>query len=127
MALVDGLWLASAAMRLTAARASLVLRPGRALTRKPSRQRMSFWLRATPLQLARAVQRASRHLPFRPTCLEQALALDRLLGSAGLERTLVIGVRRVGNALDAHAWIERDGHALIGAPPPGRYTALLSR
>lgn len=127
IALFDALPLAVAAWRLTAARASFSLRPGPALPPGTGRRGAFFWLRATPQQLVRGVERASRHLPFRPTCLERALVLDRLLGSAGLERTLVIGVRRNGAALEAHAWIERDGRALIGAPPPGRYAVLLRR
>jgi hypothetical protein len=126
-ALFDALALATAAWRLIETRASLALRPGPALAPRMVRRGAFFWLQATPPQLARAVERASRHLPYRPTCLERALVLDRLLGSAALERTLVIGVRRNGDALEAHAWIERDGHALIGAPQPGRYAVLLNR
>ena len=51
---------------------------------------------------------ARRHLlPVR--CLPQALCLRRLLAGAGIHADLRIGVRREGEALGAHAWVEVAG------------------
>jgi hypothetical protein len=62
---------------------------------------------------------------FRPlrlwptTCLYRALGSYALLRAAGQEVRFVIGVRTEGEALLAHAWLERDGQAIVGAPGPG--------
>lgn len=117
-------WTLKAAFRLLVARAMLSFRPGAALApgrRLPHGDRLA---RDTAAHLARAVQRAARRLPFRPTCLEQALALEHLLRSAGLQASVVLGVRRVGATLDAHAWLEHGGQALLGGPPADLYTSL---
>jgi hypothetical protein len=62
---------------------------------------------------------------FRPlrlwptTCLYRALGSYALLRAAGQEVRFVIGVRKEGETLLAHAWLERDGQAIVGAPGPG--------
>ena len=121
----EAFWLVLAAYRLTVARLRLTLRPGTALARHPVTSALAGGAHSAD-DIARALDRAVRHLPFAPTCLEKALALRQLLDHAGLPSTLVIGVRRTGATLDAHAWIERDGRALAGAPAAGHYTRLLS-
>jgi hypothetical protein len=113
-----------AAWWLLAARACLVFWPGRALAWRTGTVRPEKAPGETAEQLALAVQRTARRLPFRPTCLEQALALERLLHAAGLDAAVVLGVRRVGRALDAHAWIEHQGQILLGATPAGLYSPL---
>jgi hypothetical protein len=50
------------------------------------------------------------------TCLRQALLLHWLLRRRGLQPELRIGVRKQGEALDAHAWMELDGHPLQSSP-----------
>ena len=117
-------WTLKAAFRLLAARAMLSLRPGAALAPGRRMPHADGLARDTAAELARAVQRAARHLPVRPTCLEQALALEHLLRSAGLQASVVLGVRRVGAKLDAHAWLEHGGRAVLGGPPAGLYTPL---
>lgn len=58
-------------------------------------------------RLSRAVQVVARHGPFHHGCLVRALALQRLLARHGLEGSTVrVGVRREGEALTAHAWVE---------------------
>lgn len=121
---MTGLRTLRAALWLLAARAWLVLTPRRALAWRrpvphPSRTDLE-----TAAQFALAVQRAARHLPFRPTCLEQALALERLLRSEGLDAAVVVGVRRARATLDAHAWLEHQGRTLLGATPGRRYETL---
>ena len=64
-----------------------------------------FAPRAT--ELARAVDRASRYGPSRPSCLVRALALQHLLRAEGIPDGRVrIGVRRdASGGVGAHAWV----------------------
>ena len=61
---------------------------------------------------------------FRPlhlwptTCLYRALGSYALLRAAGQEVRFVIGVRKANGELQAHAWLERDGQTIVGAPGP---------
>lgn len=52
---------------------------------------------------------AARHLPVRANCLAKSLLLSRHMSKRDLPYELVIGVRLIGHALSAHAWIEFDG------------------
>lgn len=67
---------------------------------------------------------------FRPlrlwptTCLYRALGSYALLRAAGQEVRFVIGVRKEGEELLAHAWLERDGVTIVGAPGPGQEYAV---
>lgn len=83
---------------------------------------------ATIRRMAWAVHAVCRRFfPDRP-CLTQALALRFLLARRGMASDLRIGVARSGDAVAAHAWLERDGHVLIGgADAPQRYQALTGR
>ena len=58
---------------------------------------------------------AARHHLYPMRCVPRALTLRWLLGRHGLPAELKIGVLRQGDALTAHAWVERDGRA-IGEP-----------
>jgi hypothetical protein len=80
----------------------------------------------TARDLAISVERVARRLPFRPTCLEKALVLERLLAAAGLDASVIIGVRRANNTLDAHAWLEHNGQPLIGGSVASDYVRLLA-
>jgi len=48
-------------------------------------------------------------------CLRRALTLQWLLGRKGIATTLEIGVRKEGQDLRSHAWLEHDGR-LVGEP-----------
>ena len=61
-----------------------------------------------------AVESVSRRIP-RATCLTQAIAAMLLLRWSGLEAQLCLGVApSADGSLRAHAWLERDGRALLG-------------
>lgn len=60
--------------------------------------------------------RAARITPTRAVCLQQSLVLYRWLRRRGEPCELCIGVRKVGSALAAHAWVEYDGQVLNDAP-----------
>jgi hypothetical protein len=70
-------------------------------------------------------ERLFQPLRFWPTtCLYRALGSYALLRAAGQEVRFVIGVRKEGETLLAHAWLERDGQAIVGAPGPGQQYAV---
>ncbi|HRV95312.1 MAG TPA: lasso peptide biosynthesis B2 protein, partial [Anaerolineae bacterium] len=63
-------------------------------------------------RLAYLVGAAAAHGPYRATCLPQALAVWWLLRRRGLTGEVRIGVRKVANNFEAHAWVEHQGIAL---------------
>jgi hypothetical protein len=79
----------------------------------------------TPEQVALALERTRRFVPFGATCLVQALAGRVLLERSGRPATLTIGVRRdQHDRLEAHAWLECGGTILIGASERDGYAPL---
>jgi hypothetical protein len=83
--------------------------------------------RAVLRRAARCVDVAARHHLWPMTCLRRALVLQRLLAERGLQTTLRFGVRREGERLAAHAWLE--GHGLPLAEAEGiaeRYAPLVA-
>ena len=64
-----------------------------------------------------AVRAASRVVPGRDTCLVRAVAAGAVLARHGHAASIRIGVERHGRAgLDAHAWVEHDGRAVLDGP-----------
>ncbi len=79
-----------------------------------------------PEPIVRAVQRAT-HLHIMPMlCLPQSLAIARMLARRGQPCELLIGARPGQGTLDAHAWVELNGHP-INSPPntPQTHPVLL--
>jgi hypothetical protein len=88
----------------------------------PTRERHRV---AEPPDVIRAVEAASRALPWVGTCLTEALAAHVLMGRRGQKSDLRIGVTRKANGkFDAHAWLEQDGVILIGAAGHAGYTPM---
>lgn len=75
-----------------------------------------------PRRVARLVQAVSALCGMR--CLTQSLILFRILRRRGLAAELRIGVRRVGDDLNAHAWVAYDGQVLLGGEIADEYKAL---
>lgn len=63
----------------------------------------------------RAVRAAKSHGIGNPSCLEQSLALWWLLGREGISSELRIGVRKLGEKFEAHAWVQCQG-LVLGEP-----------
>jgi hypothetical protein len=61
---------------------------------------------------------AARLRPM-PRCLSQAIAGYELLRERGVDVRCVIGGRRGGPGLEAHAWLEAEGRVLLGGPVDG--------
>lgn len=70
-----------------------------------------------------AVAGAARRLPWRPTCLRQALAARRMLVRRGIEARVHVGVTDA-RAGEAHAWVTVGGHAVVGRPGVERFVPL---
>jgi transglutaminase superfamily protein len=74
---------------------------------------------ADPAQLCEArrvsfaVMRATRWLPWHPTCLRQAIATQRMLRRRRIASRLELGVNRT-TAGEAHAWVTVQGEPVIG-------------
>ncbi len=67
---------------------------------------------------------ASRYSLVQPSCLHEALTLSWLMSRQGLPSTLRIGVMRSKGDFAAHAWVEQDGHVILGATQTETYTPL---
>jgi hypothetical protein len=65
-----------------------------------------------PARIILLVEVASRFIPG-ARCLARAMAAQLLLARAGYFTDMRIGVRKDGNTLDAHAWLEYDGVPLF--------------
>jgi hypothetical protein len=61
---------------------------------------------------AHMVNAADRHGFVHPSCLAKSMTLWWLLGRQGIHSRLRIGIRKVNDEFEAHAWVERDGAAL---------------
>ena len=62
-----------------------------------------------------AVVQANRAVPGRGACLPEALAAHVLLSRSGFDPQMQMGGRRGEDGqLKAHAWIEEEGHIVVG-------------
>jgi hypothetical protein len=61
------------------------------------------------------VTRVARMLPWRPTCLRQALAVRWMLRRRGIASECHLGVFTVA-PFAAHAWVTVDGAVVVGGP-----------
>jgi hypothetical protein len=79
--------------------------------------------RAEAERVGRAVARVARRLPWHPSCLRQALAVQRMLRRRGIAGLLHLGVTGVGESA-AHAWVTVDGHPVVGHHGLDRFVPL---
>lgn len=70
------------------------------------------FVKARAALTAHMVNAADRHGLAHPTCLAKSLTLWWLLGRQGIASHLRIGIRKIEEKFEAHAWVERDGIAL---------------
>lgn len=70
--------------------------------------------RVTPTDIVRVITAVASRIP-RATCLTQALSAWLLLRWFGCSAQVCLGVgHNADGTLRAHAWLERDGRAVIG-------------
>ena len=63
-------------------------------------------------QVSEQVSRAARNNLYPMSCLRRSLVLQRILRGQGVAAELRIGVRKEGERLEAHAWVEVEGKAV---------------
>ena len=73
---------------------------------------VSMSAQASAERLGQLIGIASRRGLYRATCLRRSLALWWLLRRRGLPAELRIGVARVEEQVQAHAWVELAGHVI---------------
>lgn len=68
----------------------------------------------------RALKGVARRVPWRANCLPQAIALLLLSGEQASRHRIVLGTGRLdrkavpAEGMRAHAWVEQDGHIVLG-------------
>lgn len=109
--------------------------PARAYLRRRNQHRLSYAIAEDSLERARAVgkvvEAVARHLPFQTRCLQQALAVQRMLRRRRLPGTLCLGVStrredRVApkRGLAAHAWVCVGERIVCGGVQVDRYAVV---
>lgn len=74
--------------------------------------------RPTPATIARAVDRARRHVPGQYRCLPVAYSAHLLLHRHGHGSRVHVGVAHDSQGkVEAHAWVECEGRVLVGDLP----------
>ena len=122
-----------AALQLTRASLDLRLRPNRRtvallgsvhVQHQPDTPVSALKLREAQ-QVGGTVTRVARLLPWHPTCLRQALAVQRMLRRRNIPCRLRLGVTHpsIGTA---HAWVTVADHPVVGRSGIERVTPLAS-
>jgi hypothetical protein len=75
--------------------------------------------------VAAAIQRASRHTPWRSNCLAQAIAGKWMLRRRHVSTRLCFGVGKdARRRFDAHAWLQVGSTTILGGHAAGRYAIV---
>ncbi|HEY9382427.1 MAG TPA: lasso peptide biosynthesis B2 protein [Gemmatimonadales bacterium] len=80
---------------------------------------------STALRIRWAVETASRHLPWKPVCLPQAVAAQWMLRRRGIASTLYLGVNPAAS-FDAHAWVRAGTVIVTGGPREDGFAVVSS-
>jgi len=83
--------------------------------------------RAQAAEVGWAISTAAGHVPWKSTCLAQALAAAAMLGRLGIPTTMYMGVANdavVGDGLSAHAWLRCGDVVLTGGAERARFTTI---
>ncbi len=94
-------------------------RSGHGETSRPVAEVLGDWVRAVDV--------AARHHLYPMRCVPRSLALRAFLAEEGIATELRIGVRKEGERLAAHAWIEHRGTPIGESPTVGKRFAPLAR
>jgi hypothetical protein len=73
--------------------------------------------------IGRTVAATANRLPWHPTCLRQALAVQRMLRRRGIPSQLHLGITSANDAA-AHAWVTVDGQPVVGGRGLERFVPL---
>lgn len=71
-------------------------------------------------RVAFAIPRMGARVPWKGTCLVQALAAQHWLARRGIGSEIVLGARKTGDkGIDAHAWLKAGDRIVVGGDPGG--------
>ncbi len=113
---------AECARRLVPARWLLRAAKGRLSSREAGPQ---AWTLEQLRRIAWLVEAAANRQPVTTRCLTRSIALSWMLARRGVRPALQIGVKNDSGKLQAHAWVEWQGHALQEpVNQAGEYVAL---
>lgn len=105
-------WALILAQRLVSKRAPGQL-TGRASTAAGPQHAQGAEARSRARALGDAVRRAAKYGIFRPACLVQAIAIQRLLAADGIQGAIIkVGVKQAEEGMEAHAWVELEGDVI---------------
>jgi hypothetical protein len=90
----------------------------------PPKSRRKTPAGTSPERMGALVDRAGGAL--RASCMPRAFALARILASHGIPHELLVGVRRSGSRIAAHAWVSGERGVLIGGTEIDRYSLLFT-
>ena len=97
---------------------TLVARLGR--TRRDGRRKA----RVDVERAAQLVEAVAVLYPFKATCLKNSLILFRILRRRGIPAEVRLGVRKVQDDFNSHAWIDCEGQTLLGGGVEHLYATL---
>lgn len=77
-------------------------------------------------EIAYAVRRAGRYIPWRTRCFEQAIAGKMMLNRRNLDSELYIGVCKKEKAVGivAHAWLKSGGRIITGGTDLEKFSII---
>lgn len=125
--------LAEAVLWLAIARLAVLLVPfrrlgpllGRATAMGAASPALAAGQSAEAREIAWAVTRAARHMPFAAACLPQAIAARRMLRRRGIAAALYLGnARDAAGRLEAHAWVLAGTVEVTGFPVARRFAPI---
>ena len=117
------------ALRVEAAALCAIAGPGLEIARTET---VAGWLGAwlgprddaPAVEIARAIDAASRRVPFADRCLPRALVAQAMLTRRGHPADVHLGVARPGGRFTAHAWTTVDGAIVIGGEAAADHVPL---
>ena len=77
-----------------------------------------------PERIRAAIRRAAAWSPWRAKCFEQALAGKIMLTYRNMTGIVFFGINKVGDDLQAHAWLESEGVIITGGKEAGQFIVI---
>ncbi|MFC2086796.1 lasso peptide biosynthesis B2 protein [Bacteroidota bacterium] len=65
-------------------------------------------------QVVKYILLTSKYMPIQIKCFAQALVAKKILKRKKIHSTLFLGIQKNGDILEAHAWLEINGHVVLG-------------
>lgn len=77
-----------------------------------------------PQRIRSAIRRAAAWSPWRTKCFEQALAGKLMLSCRNMSGIVFFGINKVGDDLQAHAWLESEGVVITGGKEADQFIVI---